>query len=315
MGAYIFKRFLALIPTLFLMSVIVFLIIYLIPGDPALVMLGDGADENTIALLRTQMGLDLPLLQQYLQWIGHALQGDLGNSFFLKKSVSAAIGEYLQPTLSLAIVAELFAIVIAIPFGVRAAINRGGLADKALSVYTLLGITIPGFLLSMFLVMLFSVQLKWLPVSGYVPISDGFFHFFKYMILPGFSIGVVMSSIIARIVRSSVLEVMNQGYVKTARSKGVGEWKIVYKHILRNALIPIVTVIGGTFGTLLAGAAVVETIFNIPGLGQLLVNSVSRRDYAVIQGVVLFIAFIYILVNLLVDLLYAVVDPRIRLDR
>ncbi|SFF18826.1 peptide/nickel transport system permease protein [Paenibacillus algorifonticola] len=315
MTAFIVKRVLSLIPILFIMSVIVFLIIYLIPGDPARVMLGDGADEATIQQLRANMGLDQPLILQYGQWMGSALQGDLGDSYFLKKSVSAVIGEHLQPTLSLALLAELIAIAIALPFGIWAAVNRGGWADKALTAYTLLGITIPGFLLSMFLVLLFAVQLKWLPVSGYAPISDGLWNFLKFLILPGVSVGVVMSSVIARIVRSSFLEVMNQGYVKTARSKGLRERSIVYKHILRNALIPILTVIGGTFGTLLAGAAVVESIFNIPGLGQLLVHSVSRRDYTVIQGLVLFIAFTYVLVNLVVDLLYAVVDPRIRLNK
>lgn len=315
MVAYIFKRLLALIPTLFIMSVVVFLIIYLIPGDPARVMLGDGADEATIAQIHSQMGLDVPLAKQYLQWISGVLVGDLGSSYFLGKSVAAAIGEYIQPTLSLALLALIFSLLIAVPLGIRAAVNRGGFADKGLTLYSLLGITVPGFLLSLFLVLLFAVKLKWLPVSGYAPISNGLWEFLKYLILPAISIGVLMSAIIARMVRSSMLEVMNQSFVKTARSKGLSERKIVYKHILRNALVPIITVVGGTFGTLLAGAAVVETIFNIPGIGQLLVHSVERRDYAVIQGVVLFIAFLYIIVNLLVDLLYAVVDPRVRLEQ
>ncbi|MCW3790432.1 ABC transporter permease [Paenibacillus sp. LS1] len=315
MTIYIIKRIGALIPTLFIMSVVVFLIVYLIPGDPARVMLGDGADEQTISALRSQMGLDAPLLEQYVIWVSGALSGNLGESYFLGKSVASAIGEYIQPTLSLSILAMVFSVLIAIPLGISAAMNRGGWADKLLTVYSLLGITIPGFLLSLFLVLLFAVQLKWLPVSGYASIQSGMIPFLRHLVLPAISIGLVMSSIIARMVRLSVLEVMNQGYVKTARSKGVSRRRLVYKHILRNALIPVITVIGGTFGTLLAGAAVIETIFNIPGIGQLLVHSVERRDYAVIQGVVLFIALIYVLVNLIVDLLYAVVDPRVRLEQ
>ncbi|TNJ61979.1 ABC transporter permease [Paenibacillus hemerocallicola] len=315
MGTYIMKRLLALLPVIVIMSVVVFLIIYLIPGDPARVMLGDGADEETIRQLRGQMGLDLPLVEQYLRWVGGALRGDLGNSFFLKQPVSEAIAEHLQPTVSLALLAELVALAIAVPFGIRAAVRRGQFADKALTAYSLLGITIPGFLLSLFLVLLFAVRLRWLPVSGYAPLSDGLWNFLQYLILPAVSIGVVISAVIARIVRSSVLEVLNEPYVRTARSKGVSERALVYKHVLRNALIPILTVVGGTFGTLMAGAAVVETIFNIPGIGQMLVHSVERRDYAVIQGLVLFIAFVYVAVNLIVDLLYAAVDPRIRLGK
>ncbi|OMF38320.1 peptide ABC transporter [Paenibacillus sp. FSL H8-0548] len=311
---YILRRLLALIPVVLIMSIVVFLIIYLIPGDPARVMLGDGADESTIQELRQQMGLDYPLVEQYGRWIGQALQGDLGRSFFLQQPVSTAISEHLAPTLSLALFAQIIAVLIAIPLGVRAAVNRGGIADKALNAYSLLGISVPGFLLSLFFVLVFAVRLKWLPVSGYVPIQEGFGSFLKYMFLPALSIGIVMSSLTARIVKASMLEVLHEGFVKTALSKGLSQNKIIYKHVLRNASIPILTVIGGSFGTLVAGAAVIETIFNIPGLGQMLVHAVERRDYAVIQGMVLFIAIVYVAVNLAVDLLYAVVDPRIRLQ-
>lgn len=315
MGIYIAKRLLALVPVLLILSVIVFLLIYLIPGDPALVMLGDSADPATVEKLQEEMGLNLPLLQQYLHWIGGVLQGDFGQSYFLGESVTSAILEHLMPTLSLAVLAQLVALLIAIPFGIWAATRRGEYPDKALTAFSIFGITIPGFLLSMFLVLFFSVYLKWLPVSGYAELNRGLWEHVKYLILPAISVGVVLASVIARITRSSMLEVLNEGYIKTARSKGVVERKIVYKHVLRNALIPILTVIGGTFGTLVAGAAVVETIFNIPGLGQMLVNSVTRRDYPVIQGIVLFIAFIYVVVNLIVDLLYAVVDPRVKFNK
>lgn len=315
MVVFMLKRLAAMIPTLLIMSLIVFLIIYLIPGDPARVMLGDGADEQSINELRAQMGLDTPWLQQYFYWITSALSGNLGESYFLGKSVTSAIAEYLQPTLALSILALVFSILIAIPLGIRAAMNRGGLADKLLTVYSLLGITVPGFLLSLFLVLLFAVHLKWLPVTGYVPLQSGLIPFLRHLLLPSLSIAILMSSLIARMVRASVLEVMNHGYIRTARAKGVGQRRLVYKHILRNALIPVITVIGGTFGTLLAGAAVIETIFNIPGIGQLLVHSVERRDYAVIQGVVLFIVAVYVAVNLMVDVLYAAIDPRVRLDQ
>ncbi|MEJ8307072.1 ABC transporter permease [Saccharibacillus sacchari] len=313
MAVYMLKRIGALIPTLLIMSVIVFLIVYLIPGDPARVMLGEGADEASVRQLREQMGLNAPLLNQYADWAFSALRGDMGDSYVLRKPVTEAILEYMRPTLSLAVVAEVFALAIAIPFGLHAARYRGGWADRLLSAYSLLGMTIPGFLLSLFLVLLFSVKLQWLPVSGYAPLSSGLGNFLKYLILPAVSVGVLMSALIARMVRASVLEVRNQDYVRTARAKGVREGRILYRHMLRNALIPILTVVGGTFGTLVAGAAIVETIFNIPGMGQLLVSSVSHRDYAVVQGVVLVIAGMYVLVNLSVDLLYAVVDPRVKL--
>ncbi|MDO3408251.1 ABC transporter permease [Saccharibacillus sp. CPCC 101409] len=313
MGAYLLKRIGALIPTLLIMSVIVFLIVYLIPGDPARVMLGEGADEDSVRQLRQQMGLNEPLLRQYVDWALSALRGDMGDSYVLRKPVTQAILEYMRPTLSLAVAAEVFALAIALPLGLQAASRRGGWADRLLSAYSLLGMTVPGFLLSLFLVLLFSVKLHWLPVSGYAPLSTGLGNFLKYLILPAVSVGVLMSALIARMVRASVLEVRNQDYVRTARAKGVRETRILYRHMLRNALIPILTVVGGTFGTLVAGAAIVETIFNIPGMGQLLVSSVSHRDYAVVQGIVLVIAGMYVLVNLAVDLLYAAVDPRVKI--
>ncbi|THF82221.1 ABC transporter permease [Cohnella fermenti] len=314
MAFYIARRLLATIPVLFVLSVIVFLIIYLIPGDPAAVMLGDGASPETIEALREQMGLNLPLLQQYGRWIGHALQGNLGDSLFMRQSVRAALAEHLGPTLSLAVLAELIAVVIALPLGIRAASRRGEAADKALTGFSLFGITVPGFVLSMFTVLLFSVQLKWLPVSGYKPLSAGLWTHLQYLILPALSLGIVQAALLARVVRSSMLDVLNESFVKTALAKGVGERGIVYRHVLHNSWLPILTVVGGSFGTLIAGAAVIESIFNIPGMGQLLVNSVQRRDYSVIQGVVLFVAFAYVLVNLVVDLLYAIVDPRVRLQ-
>ncbi|MDF2671044.1 MAG: peptide transporter [Paenibacillus sp.] len=315
MAAYIFKRLLYLIPVLLILSVVVFFIIYLIPGDPAEVMLGDGATPEDVEKLRQQMGLNAPMLQQYTTWMGEVLRGNLGTSFFMKQSVAVSILDRMGPTLSLAVLAEIIAIVIAIPLGIFAATRRGSAADKTVMTFSLFGITVPGFLLSLFLMLLFGVQLKWFPVAGYKPISDGLWLHLKHLILPAVALGVIHSAFLARITRSSMLEILNAGFIKTARAKGVKEWAVIYRHALRSALIPILTIVGQSFGSLVAGATVTETIFNIPGLGQLLVNSVQRRDYAVIQGVVLVVAFMTVIINLIVDLLYAIIDPRVRLNR
>lgn len=315
MAIYLLKRILHLFPVLFILSIVVFFIIYLIPGDPASVMLGDGASPEIVEQLREQMGLNTPLYLQYVHWMSDVLHGNLGNSYFMKKSVTETIIERLGPTLSLAILAEIIAVIIAIPVGIFAAVRHGSAADKSVTAFSLFGITVPGFLLSLFLMLIFSVELKWLPVAGYKPLSAGLWEHLRHLILPAVALGVVHSAFLARITRSSMLEILNAGFIKTARSKGVKERSVIYKHALRNAFIPILTIIGQSFGSLIAGATVTETIFNIPGLGQLLVNSVQRRDYAVIQGAVLFVAFLTVMINLLVDLLYAVIDPRIRLNR
>ncbi|MEK3724659.1 ABC transporter permease [Paenibacillus sp. FSL H8-0034] len=315
MAIYLLKRILHLFPVLFILSIVVFFIIYLIPGDPASVMLGDGASPEIVEQLREQMGLNTPLYLQYVHWMSDVFHGNLGNSYFMKKSVTETIIERLGPTLSLAILAEIIAVMIAIPVGIFAAVRHGSAADKTVTAFSLFGITVPGFLLSLFLMLIFSVELKWLPVAGYKPLSAGLWEHLRHLILPAVALGVVHSAFLARITRSSMLEILNAGFIKTARSKGVKERSVIYKHALRNAFIPILTIIGQSFGSLIAGATVTETIFNIPGLGQLLVNSVQRRDYAVIQGAVLFVAFLTVMINLLVDLLYAVIDPRIRLNR
>jgi len=313
MLTFIAKRLFTLIPVLFFISVIVFLIIYLIPGDPAKVILGDNATAESVAKLQNDLGLNEPMLKQYFIWITNVFQGNLGQSYFLNQPVLQAIIEHIGPTLSLAILAEIFAVVIAVPFGIWAASHREGFVDRALTAFSLFGIAIPGFLLSLFLVMVFAVMIQIFPVAGYAPLSDGLIQHLKFLILPAISLGVVQASLIARITRSSMLDVLNEPYIKTALSKGISEQKILYKHVLRNAFMPILTVIGGSFGTLVAGAAVIETIFNIPGLGQMMVQSVTRRDYPVIQGAILFVAFFYVTINLIVDILYVKVDPRVRI--
>jgi len=313
--AYLIKRLLSLIPVLFVVSVVIFMIIHLTPGDPASIMLGEEATEEQIAALRKELGLDLPVYQQYLRWLVGVLQGDLGTSYILNEPVSQAIFSHLQPTVSLAVLAQTIALIIAIPLGILAANRRGTLTDQSIMGVSLLGMSIPSFLLGLFLVLLFGVRLGWLPVAGYQPLSAGLWNHLKYLILPAISLGLIQSVLITRITRSSMLEVLNANYIKTARSKGVKERHVIYRHALRNAFLPILTVIGQIFAGLVAGAVVTETIFNIPGIGQLIINSVERRDYPIIQGVVLFVTVAYVFINLIIDLLYGVIDPRVRLDR
>ena len=312
---YILRRLLSLIPVLFVVAVVVFLLMHITPGDPAAVILGPEASPNEIAELRENLGLNRPVTEQFVSWFGGVLQGDLGNSIFMKQPVLQAFFEHLGPTLSLAIMAQILAIVVAIPLGILAAKFRGSFLDQTFMGISLLGISIPSFLLGLFLILLVGVELKWLPVAGYKPLNDGLWNHIKYLILPAIALGSMQAALIARMTRSSMLDVLNANYIKTARSKGVKESFIVIKHTLRNAFIPILTIIGHTFGTLVAGAAVVETVFNIPGIGQLIINSVERRDFAVIQGSVLLIAVSYVLINLVIDLLYGVIDPRVRLGR
>lgn len=315
MKSYILKRILSLIPVLFVVSIVIFMIIHITPGDPASVILGEEATPEQINELREELGLNEPAIQQYLHWIGNVFKGDLGDSYFMKQSVLSAITSHLGPTLSLAILAQLVALLIAIPAGILAARRRGTTVDSTVMGAALLGMAIPSFLLGLFLILLVGVQLQWLPVAGYQSLDAGLWEHLQYLIMPAISLGAIQAALIARMTRTSMLDVLNANYIKTARAKGVKERTVVYGHALRNAFLPILTVIGQTFGTLVAGAVVTETIFNIPGIGQLIINSVERRDYSVIQGVVLFITVSYVFINLIIDLLYGIIDPRVRLDR
>ena len=313
MFGYITKRLLSLIPVLFVVTIAIFLIIHLTPGDPAAAMLGMEATQDEIQALNEELGFNRPIVEQYISWVADVFKGDLGDSIFMKQPVSQAIAEHIGPTFSLAVLAQIIALVLAIPFGIIAAYKRGTIADYTLMGVSLFGMAVPSFLLGLLLMLLIGVQLQWLPVAGYEPLSNGLWSHLQYLILPGISLGTIQAALITRMTRSSMLEVLN--LVKTARSKGLNEWKVLLKHAFRNAFIPILTVIGQTFGTLVTGAVVVESIFNIPGLGQLILNSIARRDFAVIQGVVLVVTLLYVGINLLVDLLYGAVDPRVRLDR
>lgn len=311
---YIIKRLLSVIPVLFVVSIVIFGIIHITPGDPAAVILGQEATPEQIEQLREQLGLNEPIHLQYYHWVLGVLQGDLGTSYFMKEPVTQAIFDHLKPTLSVAVLAMTISLIIAIPIGIAAANRRGTITDQSIMGFALLGMSVPSFLLGLFLILFFGVKLGWLPVAGYQPLSNGLWNHLKYLIMPAIALGSIQAALIARMTRTSMLEVLNTNYIKTARAKGVKDRKIVYVHALRNAFLPILTVVGTTLGSLMAGAAVTETIFNIPGIGQLIINSVERRDYSVIQGVVLFVTVIYVFVNLVIDLLYGVIDPRVRLQ-
>lgn len=315
MFIYILKRIFSLIPVLFIVSIAIFLIVHLTPGDPAAAILGIEASQEQIDELNEQMGLNLPLHEQYIQWVSGVLTGDFGQSYFMKESVTQAIWDHLGPTLSLAILAQVLALVIAIPFGIIAAYRQGTVVDRSFMGMSLIGMAVPSFLLGLLLMLFVGVYLQWLPVAGYKPLSSGVWEHLQHLILPAISLGTIQTALVARMTRNSMLEVLDAGYIKTARSKGVYEYKVVLKHALRTGFLPILTVIGQSFGTLVTGAVVVETIFNIPGIGQLIINSIERRDFVVIQGVVLFVSLVYVFINLIIDLLYGVIDPRVRLER
>ena len=315
MLSYVLKRFLSLLPTLLIVSLVVFLVVYLIPGGPATAILGMEATAEELAALNAELGFDRPFLEQYGSWLGGVFRGDWGQSFFLDMSVLDAIGEYFGPTLSLAIYAELISLILAIPMGILAAYKRGTVVDNAAVSVSLVGIALPGFLLSMFLVLLFGVELKWLPVAGYQALSEGFGQHIYYLTLPAISLGLVQAAYITRMTRSSMLDVLYMKYIRTVRAKGQREAIVVLVYGLKNAAPTILTVIGQSFGSLVTGTIVTESIFNIPGLGRLVMSAINRRDVFVIQGVVLFVTVIYVLVNLVVDVLYGLVDPRIQLGR
>ena len=312
---YIVKRLFAAIPLLFIISIIVFSIIHITPGDPAVYMLGADASEADLNRLRDQLGLNLPIVQQYFIWLLNMLQGDFGTSIYENIPVTEAIMNRLEPTISLTIIAIMIAVMISLPLGILAAMKQGTAADTSIISIALLGISTPTFLIGMLLMIVFGVRLEWLPVSGYQPISEGFWGHIRYMILPAFTLGLLQAALIMRMTRSSMLDVLNSNFILAARSRGVSPLLVIIKHALRNALLPILTVVGMSIVTLFGGAVITETIFNIPGVGQMIINSVLRRDYSVIQGTILFVGFTYILINLLIDILYTLIDPRIELSR
>ena len=315
MRKYILKRLLSMIPAVFVVSVVIFLIIHLTPGDPAAVMLGDQADPEAIAALREALGLNDPLPVQYLRWLGGVLQGDLGQSLYSDESMISMLLSHLGPTLSLTVFALAISLIVAVPLGILAARKRGALADNAISVFSMIGISMPSFLLGLLLMLVFAVTLRWLPAAGYKTLAeDGMAEHLRYLVMPAIALGFMEAGLILRMTRSSMLEVLGSDYIRMAKAKGEKSLAITCKHAFKNALIPIVTTVGQTFMGLLSGATVVESIFNIPGIGKMTITAVQQRDYEVVQAVVLFLSMINIVVCLVVDLIYAAIDPRVRLS-
>lgn len=312
MLSYLIGRILALAPVLLVVAIVVFLLIHLTPGDPARVLLGQDATPEQVQNLRHEMGLDRPLAVQFVLWFGRALHGDLGLSFFQHIPVTADILQHASPTVTLSLMAISVSLLIGIPAGVISAVFRNSWLDQGSLALAMLGAAVPSFWLGLSLIVIFAVNLGWFPSSGYRTPVEGIGRSLHYLILPALALGLPNSSLIIRFTRSSLLDVIGNDYIRTARAKGVSERAVIFHHALRNALVPILTVVGLTFAALMGGAVVTETVFSLPGIGQLVVSSVLRRDYPVIQGIILTVATVYVLINLAVDLLYFLVDPRVK---
>jgi peptide/nickel transport system permease protein len=312
MTRYIARRLVAYVPTLFAVAVLVFLMIELVPGDPVILMLGLESDDEAIAAMRSELGLDLPLAQRMVKWFGNALTGDQGESYFLKQPMTEALASRYPVTLSIAVFAALVSIAVGIPAGIIASVYQGRVADWLAMVLALIVLSLPSFWLALNLIVLLGVKWRLFPVGGYVPFSEDPVAWFMHLFLPSVSLGLAYAAAIARIARTSMLEVLRLDYVRVARAKGLRERLVIFRHAFRNALIPVLTVIGINFGGLLGGAAVTETVFTIPGVGRLIVEGVQRRDYPVIQAGLLALTVTFLTVNLLVDVLYVFVDPRIQ---
>ena len=312
MLAYVLRRVLLAVPVMFVVAAGVFLLLYLTPGDPVSVILGPDASPQQAQELRQRLGLDQPVPVQIFHWFGRLLHGDLGQSIYLNRPVSQTLLERAEPTLMLTLLATLFAILLGLPIGILSATRAGSWTDLGAMLVALGGISMPSFWVGLNLIFLFAVVLGVLPVAGYQPLSRGLWENLRYLLLPAVTLGFAQAALLARMARSMMLEVLREDYVRTARSKGVVERKVVLSHALRNAMVPLVTVMGLTFAILMGGAVITEQVFNIPGIGRLLVQSVLRRDYPVVQGIVLVIAFNYVVINLVVDVLYGLFDPRVR---
>ncbi len=312
MGRYILQRLIGMLAVMFTVVTIVFIIVRIAPGDPAAVMLGPDATPQDISQLRTRLGLDQPLLVQYALFLGQLIRGDLGESIFLNRPVLTALADRAEPTFFLTLFAITIASAIAIPIGILSAYRRGSLFDQATTTVAMLAASIPSFWLGLLLIQYFAVRLGVFPVSGYGGPGASLATRLYHLVLPAFALGIVSSALILRFTRASMLDVLNDDYVRTARSKGMGEFRVVMKHAFKNALIPVLTVIGITAALLVSGAVVTETVFGLPGIGSLVVSAVLRRDYPVIQGALLIIAALYVLINFVIDMLYLVIDPRVK---
>ena len=312
MYAFLARRLLATIPVLLIVAVLVFMMLRLTPGDPAAILAGDAANVEQIARIRTGLGLNRPIVVQFGIWFGNLLSGDLGESFYYKTKVAALIGQRIEPTLSLAAATIIIAVLVAVPLGVLAAWRFGGWFDRTLMGFSVLGFSIPVFVLAYILIWIVSLKLGWLPVQGYKRIADGFGPWMQHLILPAITLSIIYVALIARVTRASVLETLGEDYIRTARAKGLPESRVLVRHALANAAVPIATIIGIGVALLIGGVVVTESVYAIPGLGRLTVDAVLARDFPTIQGVILLFSFVYVAVNLLVDLSYVFFDPRIR---
>jgi peptide/nickel transport system permease protein len=312
MYAFLARRLLSTVPVLLVVSVLVFLMLRLTPGDPAAVLAGDAATTEQIAKIRTNLGLDRSIPEQFAIWFGNVLTGDLGESFYYKTKVTTLIGQRIEPTLSLAVVTITIAVLVAVPLGVLAAWRFGGWLDRCLMGFSVLGFSIPVFVLAYLLIWLVSIKLGWLPVQGYQRLADGAGLWLRHLTLPAITLSIIYIALIARVTRASVLETLGEDYIRTARAKGLPESTVLMRHALTNAAVPIVTVIGIGIALLIGGVVVTESVYAIPGLGRLTVDAVLARDFPTIQGVILLFSFVYVAINLMVDLTYVFFDPRIR---
>jgi peptide/nickel transport system permease protein len=312
MTAYIIRRLLATIPVMIVVAVFVFFLLRLAPGDPAAIIAGEDATTEAIAAVRAKLGLDRPVLEQFVLWLAGLAQGDFGVSIFSNLPVTRLIAQRIEPTLALTVSTLVVAVLLAVPMGVLAAWKARGLLDRAVMLFAVMGFALPVFLVGYVLIFIFAIKLGWLPVQGYSPIREGVLPFLASLVLPSLALGTAYMALIARITRASMLEVLSQDYIRTANSKGLSTQRVLMLHALKNASVPIVTVIGIGIALLISGVVITETVFNIPGLGRLTVDAVLKRDYPIVQGLILVFAAAKVLVNLLIDISYAFLDPRIR---
>ncbi|MBA3478957.1 MAG: ABC transporter permease [Lautropia sp.] len=312
MFAYVVRRLLSTVVVMAVVAFVVFLLLYLTPGDPAAILAGDAATTDDIRRVRETLGLDRPFIIRFAEWAGALLRADLGTSIFTNLPVTRLIAQRIEPTLALTACTLVVAVLVAVPMGVVAAAKAGTWIDRSVMGFTVLGFSVPVFVLAYILIMVFSIELDWLPVQGYRPISEGLWEWFRHLILPSLALGTVYMALIARITRASMLDVLAQDYIRTAQAKGLAPESVLVGHALKNAAVPIMTVIGIGIALLIGGAIVTETVFAIPGIGRLTVDAILRRDYPIIQGVILIFSGAYVLINLAVDLSYMLFDPRIR---
>ena len=312
MLGYIVRRLFATIPVIAVAAFFVFLLLYLTPGDPAAVIAGDIATVDDIERIRHKLGLDQPMLPRFWSWASAVLHGDLGISIFTNLTVTQLIGQRVEPTLSLALCTLFLAVLLAVPMGVISAWKAGSAIDRLVMLFSIAGFSIPVFVLAYLLIYLFAIELDWLPVQGYTPLREGLWPWLRHLILPSIALGTIYIALIARITRATMLDVLAQDYVRTAHAKGLAPTAVLMRHALKNAAVPIVTIIGIGVALLISGVVVTESVFAIPGIGRLTVDAIIRRDYPIIQGVILIFSAVYVLVNLIVDLSYRFFDPRIQ---